>query len=879
MSSFKRKIKIARGTAFLLISVMLVSILTACSGPIIKDPTRTTGDSFFALAGNSEASTESALDSARSEFVYAQLGADGQPQNIYVVNRVPAGSQGVLDQGDYAGVKMLSMTGELLQTAAGYEASASDSEPFFYQGNLKTTTLPWSVSIGYKLNNVVVTAPALSGAAGELEIALSVKPQKSAWADNLMLQISVTLPGSSVSGLSAEGGTLAMAGSDQLITYVMLPGSEASAWTIKAAVKNFYMPSVQIAAVPMSFNLADFTLPEIELPAEFAELTDLQDGTKKLAAGARELADGLGQVDAGSPDLRNGFAQLQNAARELDEAAATITKGIDAYLGGVDQLGAGGTELSAGFAAVPGSAEQIVTGLNGLADGFEKYGSGVSQYVDGINPVLGGIQSTAQGADQLQSGAQEMSSAFTGLQSGGTQLTAASRQIYEGLAAMEAQLQALGSNADIQALKQLLAQQDLAAAGQQLSAGSTTIRNTLDQLSGGLTQLKAAATGLYQGLGQLITSLEQAGNLSREEILQAVGIDPATVVPVLPPGGGEPVPANEDRLIAFYQAQQTGLLNGLRALYNQEQAGQPAPAKILNDTLPQLADGLAALASQYAAFDAEIQAMATMLQQFASLGNLLENLPALSGSAAAYLDFDQGLNSFVAGVSQLADGFNGTEQSAGLSAGIAGLANGLSQLAGGVAPLQTAGTELKTGAVALSVGGRELADGLQLLTDGLHAFRTGLDEYTGGVSMLTSSNKALSSGLHQFSGGLTEFTDGMFAYRDGLSSYTGGISSIASGANKLADGTKELHEGTLDIDAQIEKMTAEMAAKVRQDMEEKMQYETELPSFAAAKNGNVSQIQFVLMTAAIPEKAASEPAEPEKPAAGSVWSRFLDLFR
>lgn len=883
MNQQKLRVGLARGLALLLAAIMLISILGACSSSSENGSTLEHGvsrtDIASALSDSQGSTAGLPLDAAKSEVVYAVLALDGQLKSTYVVNRIPAGMRAVTDRGAYSDVKLLSVTGELQDTAEGYVASAGEAEPFFYQGILEDATLPWAVSIGYKLNNEVVQASSLSGAEGDLAIDLRITPQESVWAENLMLQISVTLPGAAVRDLSADGGTLALAGSDQIVTYTMLPGAEATEWTIEASVKDFSMAPIQIAAVPMAFDLGDFAIPDFELPDSIEELTQLQDGTKELADGARELADGLDQLAGGSPELTNGFAELRGAADDLDTASTAITEGIDAYLAGVSELGTGGTALSDGFAEVPDGLDEIVAGMNGLADGIDQYGSGVSQYVDGVNPFLGGVQSSSEGATQLHSGAQSMSGAFTQLQTSGDQLTAASQQIYESLSAMEAQLQESAGNPDLQALQQLLAQRDLATAGEELSAGSAAIRSALDQLSGGLAQLTAASTGLYEGLGQLLAGLEQANAMSRDEILQAVGIDPATVVPIIPGEGAEPIPSNEDRLIAFYQAQQTQLLNGLRALYNQGPDGQPAPAQILNDTLPQMADGLSELAEQYHMFDDEIQGMATMLQQFAGVSELLNNLPELSASAEGYLAFDQGLKAFVDGVSQLADGFNGTEEADGLYDGIAGLADGLNQLSDGALPLQEAGTGIKTGAETLSSGGRELAQGLESLGQGLHTFRAGLDEYTGGVNQLAESNEALSGGLHEFSDGLTDYADGMSAYEEGLQGYTSGVTEIASGANQLADGTKELHDGTLDIDTQMDDLIDEMIDKIMEDMEGDMSYETELPSFTSSENGNVSQLQFVIMTEAIPayeEPVQEIPAEVENE---NFWTRFLDLFR
>lgn len=81
------------------------------------------------------------------------------------------------------------------------------------------------------------------------------------------------------------------------------------------------------------------------------------------------------------------------------------------------------------------------------------------------------------------------------------------------------------------------------------------------------------------------------------------------------------------------------------------------------------------------------------------------------------------------------------------------------------------------------------------------------------------------------------------------------------------------------MDEQIDTMIDEMIEKLMGDLEGEFSFASELPSFTAEANGTVSQIQFVIMTEAIPEHeeepVQEEPAQEEE---AGFWERFKDLF-
>ena len=323
------------------------------------------GEAESSAGGSSKTSDSKAasgpVDFTKSEVVYARLKGNGSVDDVYVVNILDAKNAGkVTDYGKYLGVQNLTDSGEL--TTDGDKITFDvDKGSFRYQGDLGAAPLPWDIQIGYKLDGKTIKVEDLGGSTGSLEFTITTKSDadgNSAFFDNYLMQISVTLPRESASDVEAPDGQIAMSGADTQVTFTAMPGKEGS-FTVKADVEDFTMPGITFAAVPLAMA--------IESP-DTTSLTDgfgqLGEGVGELSSGVDALASGAGALSSGLSDAASGASSLSSGASELSSGVASAASGAAGLLSGLlayqqglwDQAGAvadtgGGGDMASAMAA------------------------------------------------------------------------------------------------------------------------------------------------------------------------------------------------------------------------------------------------------------------------------------------------------------------------------------------------------------------------------------------------------------------------------------------------------------------------------------------------------------------------------------------------
>ncbi|MGI6214437.1 MAG: hypothetical protein ACOYIT_00910 [Christensenellales bacterium] len=191
----------------------------------------------------------------KTEIVYAKLDNAGKTSGVYIVNLFESDEAATLkDYGDYE--KTVNLSHMDAVSLKGDEVAFS-MEPgrFLYQGNLKDKALPWDIKIDYALDGKAVSPEELSGAKGELNIKLGIRPNEGfeSFTGNMLLQGTLSFPIESVFSIEAQGAVKAYAGTNITLSYVVLPGMEAE-YAINAQVKDFSMPPIQIAGLKMSMD-------------------------------------------------------------------------------------------------------------------------------------------------------------------------------------------------------------------------------------------------------------------------------------------------------------------------------------------------------------------------------------------------------------------------------------------------------------------------------------------------------------------------------------------------------------------------------------------------------------------------------------------------
>ena len=228
----------------------------------------------------------------KEEVIYGILGLDGSVESVYAVNIFNTGD--VTDYGDYSSVENLTNSDPITQNGDEITMNSSAGR-LYYQGTLKSLKLPWDIAVTYTLDGQQISASQLAGASGALAIRIQVTQDPdvdSLFFDNYALQIALSLDTGLCSDIVADGATVADAGTDKQLSYIVLPGKGADL-TVCANVQNFAMDAMTFNGIKLTL---DMDIDDTQFNDQISELTD---SIASLDSGAGDLLDGVSQLKDG----------------------------------------------------------------------------------------------------------------------------------------------------------------------------------------------------------------------------------------------------------------------------------------------------------------------------------------------------------------------------------------------------------------------------------------------------------------------------------------------------------------------------------------------------------------------------------------------------
>lgn len=478
----ERKMK-ARHLIAICLAVCLIAVTTiglaAASGSIGQEQ-------------ESPAKVEQAVDGAaeikgKDEVVYATLSANGGVRAIYTVNHFTLAKGGnVTDYGDYESVVNLSSSDPLTQEGNTVSFTTNE-ENYYYQGNMKSTDLPWDFTIEYYLDGNKLGPEEVAGQSGALEIKIISEESgrtDAVFYDNYMLQITVTLDTDKCSNIDAPDGTPASAGKDKMIAYTVLPGKDAD-FTLKADVADFAMTGISISAVPYSMSVE---FPDMEDQMDGLEqlpeaIDKLNEGVAELKSGTQQMTSGANNLVDGSDGIRDGLAQLSQNAGQIENASSQIGGALGQIASALDVEG---TDL--------GQIRQLPSGLKQLADGLHGVSDGLSQLKSGFVTAYAALDGAIQGIPDANVSQQEIAGLLAN-----PDLTDAQKGVVSRLAAQYQAAQTVkGTYAQVKS-----AFDAVGATADTLAGSIDTIADTLDTMGRAFSQMD----GLEQ-LGELASGLQ-----------------------------------------------------------------------------------------------------------------------------------------------------------------------------------------------------------------------------------------------------------------------------------------------------------------------------------------------------------------------------------
>ncbi len=276
----------------------------------------------------------------KEEVVYINLNSDGSVKEINVVNIFDLAVCGrITDYGTYETLRNMTTTDKINYSGDTVTLEAGAGR-LYYEGKLKSSVMPWNISIRYFMDGTEYSAEEIAGRSGDLKIKLNITQNPECAGDffnGYALQASLTLDTKKCSNINAEEATLANVGSKKQLTYTILPG-EGADLEITASVRDFELDAITINGVKLNLSI------EVDDTEIQGKLTELIDAVTDLDKGAGELRDG-------AEALSEATKTLQEKTDELQTGAGELAGGASALAGGLSSLTAKNEELLAGAQA------------------------------------------------------------------------------------------------------------------------------------------------------------------------------------------------------------------------------------------------------------------------------------------------------------------------------------------------------------------------------------------------------------------------------------------------------------------------------------------------------------------------------------------------
>ena len=413
-----------------------------------------------------------AVPSSKEEVVYVNLTSGGSVKEMYAVNIFD--DKNITDYGDYLSVELLNTTDNINQNGDEITFSSS-ADRVYYKGKMKSTIMPWNISIKYYVDGKEYAPEEAAGKSGKMEIYFKVSKNEAydgSFYDAYALQASFILDTEIAKNITAADATLANVGNKKQLTYTILPG-EGIDTVITADVTDFEMDAVSINGIPLNMNI------QVKDEELMNKVDELLGGIEDIDNGADELNSGVNRLsDATRDDLQPGVNQLNDGMKDLNDGVLKIQDGLD-------ELNSKSYELTSGSAQVLSALNTINSQLNS-----QEQKDSISQLVSGSAGIKDGITNLTGKLGELQAGvsyAKFMDALAAGSNNAITDETIS--QLKQNNLQVASQLQTAG-------------QSEAAAA---VSRNNDVIDGILGGINQYLTTVNTNITALYQGAQSLNT--------------------------------------------------------------------------------------------------------------------------------------------------------------------------------------------------------------------------------------------------------------------------------------------------------------------------------------------------------------------------------------
>jgi len=260
------------------------------------------------------------------EAMYVTLDPYGNITETSVVKSYKLyGAKQVVDHGTYE--KINNMTSNDSPVVDGEQVTfnleeSPQNDRFYFEGILDAEavgqTLPWDISVSYRLNGVEKKMEELSGEKGMVEITIDAVPNKEAceyYRNNMTLEIAAMVDMEKNLSVEAPGAQIQSVGSMKAILFMALPGEEQH-YEMRIGSDKFDFSGLMMMMVPVTLGQLD-------------RLEDLRDARDTVKDSADAISDGMDVILDSLEGLQGGLGSTVDGLKELDKSRRIISNAKD----------------------------------------------------------------------------------------------------------------------------------------------------------------------------------------------------------------------------------------------------------------------------------------------------------------------------------------------------------------------------------------------------------------------------------------------------------------------------------------------------------------------------------------------------------------------
>ena len=318
-------------------------------------------------------------ETTKDETVYVLANAEGEAKRVIVSDWLtnPDGEKDLADATTLKDAKAVKGSA-FLKDGVWYNADGAD---VYYQGDAEDA-LPVNLTVSYTLDGEAKTAAEMTGKSGRvtIRVACDVKETKDGVKVPFAALTAALLDNDVFTNIEVTNGKFLDDGDRTVVVGWALPGLQE---TLKLDAETVTLPEyVEISADAKNFE-APTTLTVVTNELFSAVDVDSIDATE-LTENINKLKDGMAQLKDGASRLADGVSALKDGAKTLADGATELKNGAEALKEGANPLGDGVSQLNDGATALETGSAQLIEGLNTLTANNEALASGATKLFETV---------------------------------------------------------------------------------------------------------------------------------------------------------------------------------------------------------------------------------------------------------------------------------------------------------------------------------------------------------------------------------------------------------------------------------------------------------------------------------------------------------------